>query len=362
MRFRCERDALAEALGHASRAVSTRSALPILSAVSLEVSGSTLIVIGTDQEMTIRVERQVDTQEEGRAVVPARLLTDYVRTLRAGTVTVESGDDEQLQVSDGQATSRVRGYPVSDFPPVGGRCTEPGVGLGMAQFGEAVRQVIVAASRDEARPILTGALLTSTAEGIRLVATDVYRLAKRDLAGRSLGEAGVKVLVPARALAELDRLVGDEVRVVLSEREIVFLADGVQLGSRLIDGEFPNYEQLLPEGYPNRLEVKRADLTEALNRVKAFAVNNAPVKLRLLPDTVQLAASAQDIGNANDQIDAKYEGEEMTIAFNPTYLLAGIEAAGGETIVLETLDPLKPVVIKPGQGDDYLYLLMPVRI
>jgi len=362
MRFRCERDTLADAFAQAGRAVTNRAGLPILSALHLNVSGNVLTAIGSDQDMTVRVECPVQGEREGATAVPSRLLNEYVRTLPPGVVTATATDDDQFEIGSGAALSRVRCYPVGEYPPVGERCTDAGVRLPAADFAVAVGQVAVAASRDEARPILTGVLLTTSPTGLRLVATDVYRLALRELPGVSIGDTP-KALVPARALTEVERFSGEgELRIVLREREVVFIAAGVQLTSRLIEGEFPNYEQLLPDRYPNRLHVDRAKFLESLNRVKLLAQNNAPVRLRLSSDGMQLNASTQDVGTASDEVEAKYEGEEMTIAFNPAYLSQGLDAAGGTHVVMETLDPLRPVVLRPAESSDYLYLLMPVRI
>ncbi len=226
-----------------------------------------------------------------------------------------------------------------------------------------------AASRDDARPILTGVLLAAEAGGLRLVATDSYRLALRDLPGTSLLAEGKQVLVPARALGELTRVLSGAPTVTLrlGADQATFEVGPVRLTTRLIEGEFPNYRQLIPSAYPNRLSVGKEAMIDAVRRVKLLAREATPVRLALRADGVQLTAITQDVGQAREDVDAKYEGTEMTVAFNPDFLLEGIEAIPGDEVMLETLDALKPATLKPTAtnpdgGTDFLYLLMPVRV
>jgi DNA polymerase-3 subunit beta len=230
--------------------------------------------------------------------------------------------------------------------------------------GEALRQVVRAASTDEARPILTGVLLTAENGGLRMVATDSYRLAVRDLADHEVLGADQKVLVPGRALNELQRLVGggDELTMRLGDRDATFEVGGTRLSTRLIEGEFPNYRQLIPASHPNTLTVAREPLLEAIRRVKILAKDATPVRLQMGGDTLRLTAITQDVGNASEELDAGYEGADLTVAFNPEYLASGVEACTADEITLSTLDSLKPAVVRGVGSDDYLYLLMPVRV
>ena len=197
-----------------------------------------------------------------------------------------------------------------------------------------------------------------------MVATDSYRLAVRDLPDSSVLSSGQKVLIPGRALNELQRLMGGEetLTVRLGEREATFEAGSTRLSTRLIEGEFPNYRNLLPSSYPNLLTVSKSAMVEAIRRVKILAQDSTPVRMTLGGDTVQLSAITQDVGNAVEEIDASYDGTEMTVAFNPDYLLAGIDAIDADDVTLATMDPMKPAVLRGVGQDDYLYLLMPVRV
>lgn len=353
-----------EALSAAGRAVAGRGgALPVLSGIRLEVRADQLRVTGTDLDLTISTEIPVTGQGEGVAVAPGRLVTDIVRALDPGAVDLDA-DDDDLRISSGRSQFSVRTHPAGDFPrvpaPTGEEVTLPVEGLAAA-----LRQVVRAASNEESRPILTGVLMAPEEDGLRLVATDSYRLAVRDLAGAGVLGAGQRVLVPSRALNELGRLLdgAGEVQLRLGQHDATFTVGAVALTTRLIEGEFPNYRQLIPSGYPNQLTVGREALLEAVRRVKLLARDpNTPVRLALRADGVQLSVITPDWGTATDEVDAKYEGAEMTVAFNPTYLMDGVDAVVGEEVLLSTLDALKPATLRPVDGDDFLYLLMPVRV
>jgi len=299
---------------------------------------------------------------EGVSVVPARLATDIVRALEPGAVRLEiDGDD--ATISAGRSQFTVRTLPAEEFP----RLPEPAaeaVTLSAAAFADALRQVVPAASRDDARPILTGVLMAAEEGGLRLVATDSYRLAVRDLPGTSVLREGQRVLVPSRALGELSRLLSgaDDVTLRLGEREATFEVGKARLTTRLIEGDFPNYRQLIPSSYPNRLVVGKEALLDAVGRVKLLAREAAPVRLALKQDGLELTAVTQDVGQAHEDLDAKYEGAELVVAFNPEFLITGVEAIDGDEVAIETLDTLKPAVVRSTEGSDYLYLLMPVRV
>ena len=371
VKFRCERDVLADALGSAGRAATNRTGtLPVLAGVRLEVVGDTLTITGTDLELTIRLTIEVGGEGDGATVVPARLVGDIVKALPAGAVEVDlaaspaAGDgSSEMSISAGRSQFSVRPLSIDDYPAQSEPAADA-VTLPAAAMADALRQVVRAASTDDARAVLTGVLLAAEDDGLRMVATDSYRLAVRDLPESSMLGSGQKVLIPGRALSELQRLMGNEesLMVRLGEREATFEAGSTRLSTRLIEGEFPNYRNLLPSSYPNLLTISKPAIIEAIRRVKILAQDSTPVRMTLGGDTVQLTAITQDVGNAVEEIDAQYEGAEMTVAFNPDYLLAGIDAIDADDVTLATMDPMKPAVLRGAGQDDYLYLLMPVRV
>ncbi|MEA2555858.1 MAG: polymerase subunit beta, partial [Actinomycetota bacterium] len=230
-------------------------------------------------------------------------------------------------------------------------------------FAEAVNQAARAASRDEARPVLTGVLVEVSREGVVLVATDSYRLAVRDLVATASGET--KAIVPERALTEAGRAAATDekgtMQIHVDESQISFKIGQLTLTSRLIEGEFPNYRQLLPEQHESRLTISRQQLLDAVRRVGLLARDTTPVRIEFNALGVKLSSSSPDLGQAVETVEARYEGEDLTVAFNPTYLADGLTAAVGESVRLDVRDGLKPGVVR-GDGDEFTYLVMPVRL
>ncbi len=362
MKFRCERDVLVEALGTASRAVSGRGGLPGLSGVRAELSGDQLELTGSDLDLTIRVKVTVSGESDGVAVIPARLASDIVRAVEPGAVSLASEGDE-LSITAGRSDFKIRLIAGDDFPQIAG-LPEESVSLPSAELTEALKQVVPAASGDDSRPILTGVLLAAEAGGLRLVATDSYRLSMRDLPGTAILDEGQSVLIPSRALNELNRILGggDDVQLKLGEREASFEVGAVQLITRLIEGEFPNYRGLIPDSHPNVLTLQRSELLDALRRVKLLAREATPVRLEMSSDGLELVAVTQDVGTAREQIEGSYDGSPLTVAFNPQYLLEGAEVASSDEITLSTIDELKPALVRMKGVEEFLYLLMPVRV
>lgn len=366
MKLRCERDNLLDALATAGRAGTGRSgASAALPGIRLALTGDRLEVTGTDQDLTIATEVAVSGLADGIVVAPSRLMTDIVRALEPGAVQLQ-GDEEELQISAGRSQFTLRPYRPGDFPQLPAQ-TGATVSLSTAGLAESLRQVVRAASSEDTRPVLTGVLIAAEAEGLRLVATDSYRLAVKDLPGaKGILADGQKVLVPSRALSELQRLLGTgtgAVELSLGAHDVRFTVGQVKLTTRLIEGEFPPYRQLVPVNYPNKLVIGKEPFLDAIRRVRLVARDaTTPARISLRSGTVQLSVITTDWGQASEEVDAKYEGTELTIAFNPQYLAEGVEAISGDEVMLETIDALKPATLKPTETTDYVYLLMPVRV
>ncbi|MDA8309254.1 MAG: DNA polymerase III subunit beta [Actinomycetota bacterium] len=374
MKFRSERDSLADVLVAAGRAVGGRaSSSAVLSGLMLRTEGNLLEVTGTDLDLTIRVDHEVIGIEDGVCVVPSRLTADVVRALEAGAVTVDT-DDDKVEISSARAHFGLRSYPPVEFPMLP-RPATPTVTLPRGVLVEALRQVVRAASNDDARPLLTGVLMTTEAKTVRLVATDSYRLSLRDLRGTATLPQGGDVLVPARALAELLRLApaggapgdgegaGAEVGIAPGTSDITFETGRVRISTRLLEGTYPDYRQLIPEHYPNRLHVGRESLLAALRRVRLLVRDNTtPVRLAMRPNGVDLSVVSQEIGDASETVDGDFSGEQLVIAFNPGYLIDGVDAVLDDEVFIETDDPGKPATVRAAGRDDFRYLLMPVRV
>ena len=375
MKFRCERDALLEALTVAVRAAAgASSSRAALTGVHLDLADGTLVVTGSDLDLTLSVTTEVAGETDGAAVTPARLLTDVVRAVPAGAVEFSVTDDGEASIVAGPSEFSIRLIPEEDYPQLAFKdesddgasvAFSPAVTFDAPEFREALSQVVRSASSDDSRPILTGVLMTAESEGqLRLVSTDSYRLSVRDLEGSSILGEHQRVLVPSRALGELQRLIADtgEVTLKLAEHYAQFVVGAVQLTTRLIPGDFPNYHGLIPTDHPNCLTVNREQLLEVVRRVRLLAQDSTPVRLVMTSENLEAIAITHDVGKANESMDAQYEGEDLTVAFNPGYLIDGIEAVTGDEITLQTADAVKPALLRSVGNESFLYLLMPVRV
>ncbi|HEX9711830.1 MAG TPA: DNA polymerase III subunit beta [Actinomycetota bacterium] len=363
MKITIERERFADAIGWVLRSVSARATLPALGGVLFDAQGSTVRLAGTDLELAGEATIDANVEEAGQVVLPGRVLGEIARSLPEGAVRIETTGG-QVKLTCGSAEFMLRTLPVEDFPHLGAPDDVTGGTIEAKAFAVAVSQVTRAASSDEARPVLTGTLVEATADKITLVATDSYRLAVREIAWKGPGEA-IKRVIPARALVEAARASdGDgEIRVTLGETQASFSVEGRRLTTRLIEGEFPNWNQLIPTELPNQLRIDRELFTEAVRRVGILAQSGTPVRVELGADGARLGAGSQDVGEATEAVQGKFEGEPLTVAFNPAYLLDGLNAVEGSEVVVACRDGLKPAIVRaPEDGTGFLYLAMPVRI
>lgn len=366
LEIRADRDELVDGFSRSGRGVGSRTSMPILQGVLCEAAGGRLHITGSSLDVTVRTTVEVSVHSEGRCVVPSKLITDVLRKMPEGAITISEADGA-VEIS-GQGSGEdgprfnIRVMSVDDFPNLEEPNLEDAVTVSGKKLAAAISQVTVAASADEARPILTGVQIESEGGGMRLVATDSYRLAVRDLPEVALTGAG---LVPARGLSELERTVGaDEVSVAIDERNAVFSSERGTLSLRLIDGTFPNYRQLLPDSHPNRLTFEKSQMLEAIGRAAIVAEDHIPIKLKLTAAGARLSVDRQDVGKESELIPGTFDGEEeeIDVAFNHGYVRDGVAAVETERVSLEVVDGLKPGLIRGREQDDFQYLLMPVRV
>ncbi len=373
MRFRADRDTLLEAVVTASRAATARSGLSSgITGLQLSLRGDQLEVIGSDPDLVIEARCQVAGDSDGSVLVPSRLVSDIVRSFDDGVVNV-AGGEEEVRFSSGHAEFTVRVALGADITRLG--VPElPGIKLPAADFGEGLRQVVRAALSDDSRaPQLTGVLMEATEHGLRLTATDSYRLAFRDFEGLSVLEPESKVLVPAKALGEVQRLVSgvkpeDETELVFrhSDLDAVFDLASVRITTRLLRGAFPDVQRLVPTSYEYELSVRREEFASALRRVRLLVRDSkditTPVRLSFREGGVELAVLTPESGRAVEAIKGEFTGADLMVAFNPTYLLEGVEAVRSETLLLKVTDPGKPALVCGDGEDEFRYLLMPVKV
>src|ERR687895_425348 len=327
----CTRDELATALGTVARGLSSRGAVQVLNGILLRIEEGRLTLAATDMEISLRATVGGEISGDGAVVVPGRLLTDLVRLLpdESVTLTHEEGDGV-LVVTSGSHSSRLNVYSAEDFPRLPPTDVPLHVIAAPALLGT-IEKVARAASRDESRPVLTGILVRFEADKLVMAATDSYRLAVKET---ELDESGpdLDAIIPARALQELGRLAAgaDEVSLGVHENHVIFGAGDVWLTSRRIDGQFPNYKQLLPETFEAEVAMERGPLLDVIRRAGVMAQRNAPLRLRFSEGELSVSAQTQDVGEAHESLEIDYPGASIEIGFNPDFLRDGLEAVTGD--------------------------------
>jgi len=354
-------------LGVVSRVASTRSAVQALSGVQLSASSAGAELRATDMEVGLRVPLKADVERDGTVVLPARLMLEVARSLPGTEASFELRPAEHdVEVVSGSATFHIRTLRAEDFPPL----PEPGgeniVDVPATAFVETINRVARSASRDETRPILTGILVSASGDELRMVATDSYRLSVKETRLEAPLDGGFEANVPARALQELARLAqsddSDSLTVSVRSNQIVFEAGAGVLSSRLIDGQFPNYRQLLPEAYEHELTLGSGELTEVVRRISLMAQKNAPLRLAFREGELTVSAQTPDVGEASETMPVPFAGEAFEIGFNPEFLRDGLESAADGDLVLKLISPLRPGLIESADGSGFLYLIMPIRL
>ena len=366
MKISTPRDALLSRLQVAGRAVSTRTAVPSLGGILVEADDGSIALRATDMDLGLVLEVKGSVESAGTALLPGRLLVDVVRTLPSGDVQLALRPEQRdVELTAGTASFHLRTLPPEDFPRLPELAGEP-MRLPGTALADTVERVARAASRDEVRPILTGVLVTAEETTLTMVATDSYRLAVKHTELDAPVSQSIEANVPARALRELSRIVSgesiEEVEIALLANQVVFRAGGVVLSSRLIEGQFPSHRQLIPDSFEHEVRLPRAELLEVTRRIGQLAQRNAPLRLAFSEGEVVIAAETPEVGDAREAMPAPFGGEPLEIAFNPEFLIAGIESIDSEELVLRLTSPLRPGLLRPLEREDFSYLVMPIRL
>jgi DNA polymerase III subunit beta len=363
MKIVCQRDELSQKLGVVSRAVSSRASVQILSGVLLRAEAGRLHLAATDMELSLRSSLEAQVDGEGAVVVPGRLLVDLVRLLPESEVTIEHRADESvLHVTCGPSNATLHTYAAEDFPRLPDLDTVGTFTVGRESMLETISRVARSASRDESRPVLTGILVRFEAGKLVMAATDSYRLSVKET--ELEGEVPeLEAIIPARALAELARIAqgGDTIELGVHENQVVFAADDVWLTTRRIDGQFPNYKQLLPETFEHDVTLPRGELLDVVRRVGVMVQRTSPIQLRFAAGELTVFARTQDVGEAKESLPVQFSGDPLEIGFNAEFLREGIESLAADEVQLRLISPLRPAVIEGGE-DDPTYLIMPIRL
>lgn len=367
MRINCPKDLLLENLQSVLKTVSTKSTMPVLSGIRIDLKDSGSIELAsTDMELSLRLAMEAQVEGEGALVAPGRLMTDVVRSLPTGDVILEMDEKEQvLEVRCGTASFRLNCLPAADFPRLPAMPEDGSFEIDSGPMVSTINTVARAASRDETRPLLTGILVKFSKDKIKMVATDSYRLSVRETAATSSLKDKREIIVPRSSLEELARICGqaetEKVSVGIMDGQVIFSAGRVVLTSRLIEGQFPNYQQLLPDEFKYEISMDREELLEAVGRISLMAQKNAPLRLKFSSGELTISAQTPQVGEAKETMAVVFQGEEVEIGFNPDFLREGIDSVSEEQVALRVISPLRPGLIK-ASGDDFLYLIMPIRL
>ncbi|MFD0773568.1 DNA polymerase III subunit beta [Streptomonospora algeriensis] len=376
MKFRVERDVLADAVAWTARSLPSRPSVPVLAGMLLDATadeGGRLKLSSFDYEVSAQVSVDIDVEDAGTTLVSGRLLAEITKNLPPQTVEI-STDGAKVVVSCGSAKFTLLTLPVEDYPSLPAM-PEPTGSIGSDAFAAAVGQVAIAAGRDDTLPMLTGVRVEIEGDTVTLASTDRYRLAVRELVWKPENpDVSAVALVPAKTLADTAKSLtsGAEVSIALANAEsgegmIGFEGGGRRTTTRLLDGEFPKYRALLPDSFNSVAEVQRGEFIEAVKRVSLVAERNTPLRLAFSEGQLVLEAGTGDEAQAVEALDASLDGDEVQIAFNSAFLLDGLSAIDSDVARLQFTTSTKPAIItgKPADDDataDYRYLIMPVRL
>jgi DNA polymerase III subunit beta len=364
MEVTLNRDAFLKGLQMVQNIVEPRQTLPILANVLLETDADTVRLTATDLEVGARVSVPARVAGKGAITVSARKLAEIVKELPAADLSLRVQDNASVALKCGTASYKLVGMAPDDFPPVVPAEKAPWLKIDGKTLREMLAQTSFAVSHDETRYALNGVLFALAGKDARLVATDGHRLA---MAKRTVGNVGNATtgIVPRKAITEIMRVLGtgEDVEIAITENQFVLQMPNFMMTARLIEGQFPNYEAVIPKAHPGKLVISRAALTSALRRVAVMAEErNKPVKFALSPATLRLSASSQDLGEAEEMLDVDYSGAEVTIGFNSRYLLDAMSPVEKDQVILEFKDGLSPGVIRSVDDEGYCCVIMPMRI
>jgi DNA polymerase-3 subunit beta len=368
LKFSIKNSELSGKLALVARTIATGGGTPALGGILVTAEDGRLSFSSTNGNLSLRVPVHVEgaMEGDGRVLLPGRLFSDISRLLGSGTAEIEYRQAERdVAIHSGSSNFHIRTLSSDDFPPL----PQPGeetISLGREALLSTIDLVARAASRDDMRPVLTSVQVLASGTEMTMVATDSYRLAVKQTSLKEPVSVDLDKNIPADALKELSRLLSaseaDSIKLTVTDRVVIFMVDGAILSTTTVDGQFPKYQQLFPETYEHDVRLPRAELLESVRRVSQMAQKNRPLKVSLTPGEITISAETPDLGDAEEKLPATFEGEELSIGFNHEFFRDGIEAVRGDEILLRLISPLRPGLLQPVDGDDYRYLVMPIRL
>jgi DNA polymerase-3 subunit beta len=366
MKFITDKNNLLYALQLVQRAVSPKNPMPILSGIKFEVRKNRLFLSATDLNIGIQYSLPVEELKSGTAVLPARYIIDLVRHLPLLPVIFES--DEiigNVKIKYGQSEAVINGFPAEEFPEVSLPDSEINLSISKEIFKNIIRQVVFATSNDENRPVYNGVLFKIQGNQVVAVATDTHRLAWRSFNINNHENIDIKLIIPGKTLNELVKIIGNsvnDIKITANSKRIFFISDDIFLISRLIDGQYPNYQVVVPKEFTTRVTLRTSDLAEAAERAALFKKEGSPLIKISLQENVMLLTVNTEAGRLSEEIPVYCEGENIQIAFNARYLSEALRVIASEEVNIDFAGPLSPSIIRPAGSNEYYSLILPVRL
>lgn len=366
MKLFAAKEHLLQGVNTVQRAVSSKSPLPILSGILLTTKDNLLKFTATDLEMGIECTVPVTVEKPGSVVVPARYFSEVVRRLPDSRIEIETNlESQQITLRYGQSEITINGFSAEDFPVLPQIDGDNSITINASALRNMVKKVAFATSSETSRPIFTGVLLEIHGEELIMVATDTHRLAfNKGKAAVAAGTRDLSVIIPSRTVNEISKITGDDtqIRLSFSENQVLFEADNVCLISRLISGQFPNYSQVIPQGFATQVRVKTKDFLESVERAALLTKEGSNViKISIEEMNMTLTSNSPEVGRIFEQLPIFAEGEKTEISFNSRYLQDVLKVSDEEEICLELSGALSPGIIKPTDNQNYIYLILPIR-
>jgi len=362
MKFKVSKENLLNGILTVQNVVSNKITLPILSNILIETKNNTLQLNATDLDIGISCEIPVETLEEGAITIPAKRFSDIIKELPSGDISINVKKNNQIDIEGINYRFKLIGLPKDEFPKFPEFNNKENVQIGQNIFKEMLKLTSFAVSHEESRYVLNGVLLEINNNLMRIVATDGRRLAKIDRKINSTLKKDVSVIVPIKAIHEINRNLNDEgeLSLVVGTNQVLFNIDGTLIATRIIEGEFPNYNQVIPKPIENRIVMNTQELLSSIRRANLLSTPDfQAVKFEIFSDKMVISKSTPDVGESREEISVEYKGSEMVVGFNPQFLIDFLKNINEEKIYMELLGVDKPAVMRM---DDYLYLALPMRI
>ncbi|MDK2919579.1 MAG: polymerase subunit beta [Candidatus Petromonas sp.] len=365
MKIICSQKKLSNAVNIVQKAVSTKTTLPILKGILLEANENKLKLVGNDLDIGIESHIEANIINEGAIVVSSRIFGDIIRKLPDSDVEIEVDSQNNISIKCENSDFKLVGQTSIEFPELPHVQQEDTYVIGQDLFRNMIRQTAFATSQDETRPVLTGALIEIEDNNISMVAIDGYRLALRQAYLNST--TSNKAVVPGKTLNEISRILSNEsdgnIYISFTDKHILFTIDEVRIISRLLEGEFINYEQIIPREYKSKVRVNTKELLNSIERASLLAKEGKNNLIKFsIKDELMYISSNVEIGSVKEEVNIDLEGDDLEIGFNSKYLLDALKVVDSEEINLEFTTSVSPCVMKPADNENYTYLVLPVRL